>query len=134
MSIVIQINPLLETKLREKAVTKGVGLNQFISQFLEHSFGNELSLQPSVTEREAVLLQKINLDITSEKWEVYLKLKEKRQETNITQAELKQLIHLTNEIESANAKRIAVLAELAQIRNIPIRVLMEQLGIATHNE
>jgi hypothetical protein len=30
----------------------------------------------------------------------------------------------------ANAKRIAVLAELAQIRNLPIRILMEQLGLS----
>lgn len=76
MYILIQINPSLETRLREKAAVKGLALNQFISQFLE----------------------------------------------------------LIEEIELANARRITVLAELAQIRNVPIRVLMEQLGIALNHE
>ena len=36
MSIVVQVNPSVEHRLREKAVKKGVGINQFISQFLEN--------------------------------------------------------------------------------------------------
>ena len=132
MSIVIQINPSLENRLREKAVKHGVGINQFISQFLENSFGRETPSQPSVTQREATLLQQVNLDIAPENWAIYLNLKEKRQKETITDNELKQLIELTNDIELANARRITVLAELAQIRNVPLRVLMEQLGLAAH--
>ena len=135
MSIVIQINPSLETQLRAKASTKGMALNQFISQFLEHTFDNKSTTQPTVSEREATLLQQVNLDIPPEKWEFYLKLKEKRQKETITETERNQLINLSNDVEMANAKRIGVLAELSQIRNVPIRVLMEQLGLTpAHNE
>ena len=77
MSISIQINPALESRLRERAGKKGVGLNQFISQFLENSFGNDVSSHAAVSEREAALLQQVNLNISPEKWEIYLNLKEK---------------------------------------------------------
>ena len=80
------------------------------------------------------LLQQINLDFTPEKWTFYLKLKEKRQNGKLTKLQQEQLLALTEEIEIANAKRIAVLAELAQIRNLPIRVLMEQLGLTNNHE
>ncbi len=129
MSILIQINPSLETRLREKAAVKGLALNQFISQFLEHTFPNIAPVQPSVSEREATLLQQINLDISSEKWELYLNLKEKRAQSNLSETEREQFLALVEEIELANARRITVLAELAQIRNVPIRILMEQLGL-----
>lgn len=132
MSILIQINPSLETRLREKASHKGMALNQFISQFLENNFPNTSSTQPTVTDREAVLLQKINLEISSENWELYLNLKEKQQNNTLSPKEKEQLMGLTEEIEMANAKRISVLAELAQLRNVPIRVLMEQLGLAVN--
>ena len=134
MSIQIQINPSLESRLREKANNKGMALNQFISQFLENTFPNTSTLQPTVSEREAALLQQINLDIPAENWELYLNLKEKRQNNTLSPKEKERLIGLTEEIEKANAKRITVLAELAQLRNVSIRILMEQLGLAVNHE
>lgn len=79
--------------------------------------------------REAALLQQLDLDIPLEKWTLYLDLKEKRQKETITNDEYEVLISLTNDVEMANAKRINALAELSQIRNIPIRILMKQLDL-----
>ena len=129
MSILIQINPSIESRIRTQAMTKGMELNQFISQFLENTFTDKSPQYPTVSDREALLLQQVNLDISSEDWELYLNLKEKRQQDAITKTERDTLISLIDDIEMANAKRIAVLAELSQIRNIPIRVLMQQLGL-----
>ena len=84
MSLVIQINPSVENRLREKAVKHGIGVNQFISQFLENTFGNDNSSQPSVSAREAILLQQVNLDIAIEKWTLYLNLKERREKKTIS--------------------------------------------------
>jgi hypothetical protein len=91
---------------------------------------NITTTQPFVSEREATLLQQINLDISPEKWEIYVNLKEKRQKNSLTETEREHFLELIEEIELANARRITVLSELAQIRNVPIRVLMEQLGVA----
>ena len=135
MSIVIQINTDLEQRLREKALKRGIEVNQYISQFLEHIFpNNTAATQPSVSDREASLLQQINLDIAPEQWQSYLKLKEKQQKGKLSKTQQEQFIQLCDAIEDANVKRIAVLAELSQIRKTPIRVLMEQLGLAPHYE
>ena len=134
MSIVVQVNPSVEHRLREKAVKKGVGINQFISQFLENTFGYDIAKPASVSEYEAKLLQQVNLDIPSEKWTLYLNLKEKRQKNTLSTSEHHELLNLINDVEAANARRISVLAELAQLRNVPIRVLMEHLGLTPNYE
>ena len=111
-----------------------MALNQFISQILEHSVPDEAATSLTVSEHEATLLQNVNLDISPEKWTIYMQLKEKRQQKQLSAAEQSQFIALIDDIENANARRIATLAELAQLRNIPIRTLMEQLGLTAHHE
>ena len=48
MSIVVQLNTDLEQRLREKANKRGIEVNQYVSQFLEHIFPNKVTTQPSV--------------------------------------------------------------------------------------
>ncbi|MFN0175867.1 MAG: hypothetical protein ACKVU0_14535 [Saprospiraceae bacterium] len=134
MSITIQLNPSLEHRLRENAQKKGVGVDQFVMQFLERNFPEEKSGALTVSKREAELLHKVNLNIPSKTWDLYLQLKAKRQSKTATEAELSDLQSITAQVEVANAQRIAVLAELAQIRNVSIRVLMEQLGLVANHE
>jgi hypothetical protein len=132
MSLLIQINPSLENKLREKAFKQGLKLDQFISQFLENTFSEETPSRPSVSAREATLLQQVNLDISPEIWHQYEILKKKFQKKTLTEKELAQLQGITEKVEAANVKRIEVLGELAQIRNVPLPVVMAQLGLPKH--
>lgn len=132
MSILIQVKPSIENRLREIALKKGLKIDQFISQFLENNFSDAPFLQPSVSAREAVLLQRVNLDIAPETWQLYTILKEKFQNNTMTSAELTQLQKITAQVEAANVKRIEVLGELAQIRNVSLDVVMAQLGLPTH--
>ena len=132
MSILIQVKPSIENRLREIALKKGLRIDQFISQFLESNFSDAPLLQPSVSAREAVLLQRVNLDIAPETWQLYTILKEKFQNNTMTSAELTQLQKITAQVEAANVKRIEVLGELAQIRNVSLDVVMAQLGLPTH--
>jgi hypothetical protein len=134
MSIVVQLNSDLEQRLREKAQKRGVEVNQYVSQFLEHIFPKKTTSQPSVSDREATLLQQLNLEIAPEQWALYLKLKEKRQKGKLSKTHQEQFLQLTDTIENANVKRMAVLAELSQVRKTPIRVLMEELGLTPNYE
>lgn len=134
MSITIQLNPSLEDRLRENAQKKGVGVDQFVLQFLERNFPEEKPRPLAVSKREAELLQQVNLDIPTQTWSLYLQLKAKRQSKTATPTELSALQAISEQVEVANAKRIAVLAELAQIRNISLRGLMEQLGLVANHE
>ncbi len=134
MSIVLQVDTALENRLRESALQKGVEVGQYISHFLEQLFPNKIHAPASVSEREALLLQQINLDIAPEQWQLYLKLKAKRQKSRLSRLQQVQFLHLCEAVEGANVKRITVLAELAQIRKLPIRVLMQQLGLVPNHE
>jgi hypothetical protein len=132
MSILIQIKPSIEGRLRETAIKKGLKLEQYISQFLENTFSDETASRPSVSAREATLLQQVNLNIAPEMWQLYEILKEKFQKNKISSDELEQFQGITEQIETANVKRVEVLVELAQIRNVPLRVVMAQLGLPNH--
>jgi hypothetical protein len=134
MSIILQVDTALEQRLRESALQKGVEVGQYISAFLEHLFPNKIAPLIVVPEREAVLLQQINLDILPEQWQLYLKLKAKRKKTKLSKNQQAQWIQLCEAIEFANVKRMTVLAELAMLKKLPIRVLMQQLGLAPHHE
>lgn len=134
MSITIQLNPSLENRLRENASKKGIGVDQFVMQFLERNFPETAAASLAVPKREAELLQKINLDIPAQTWALYLELKAKRSANTASSAELATLLGITEKVEAANVQRLTVLAELAQLRNVSLHDLMEQLGLTPNHE
>lgn len=136
MSIIIEINPTLEKKLREKAARRGVGLDRFLQSELE-KIGATDDPHPypasRLSKEEGELLQKINLGLSASFWEKYrefVKIKETRM---LTEAEASEFIQMTDRVEAANARRMKYLVELAQLRQIPLRQLMEDLGIKAGN-
>lgn len=135
MSLILQINPSLEDRVRQNASRKGVDLNQFIVQFLESNFPEEKPKTKAVSKREALLLQKIDLAIPIETWERYHILRAKRQEETINQLEIEEYAAINQQIEAANVKRLASLIELSKIRKISLDELINQLGLTTkYNE
>lgn len=129
MSLVLQINPSLENRVRQNALRKGVDLSQFIVQFLEQNFPEEKPKSKALSKREALLLQKIDLTIPVETWERYHILRAKRQEEIINASEIEEYAAINQQIEVANVKRLASLIELAKIRKISLDELMNQLGL-----
>ena len=129
MSITIQVAPELESALRQKAEKTGLGVDQFIAQFLTNHFPPEKTSKPVVSKREAALLQEINLPFSPEFWANYRLLKGKRQSSKLSEAEAAQLTQLAEQIEMANASRMKPLLELATLRQVPLREMMQILGI-----
>jgi hypothetical protein len=62
-------------------------------------------------------------------WARYRELVARRQAETLTAEEHTELIALIDRIELANAHRIECLAELATRRQVPLRVLMAEMGI-----
>ncbi len=56
-------------------------------------------------------------------------LEAKRQQDTLTETERQELITLNDIAEQKNVERMAALAKLAQLRQISLPDLMEQLGI-----
>ena len=133
MSLTINLAPSLEQQLREDAARRGLSIDRLISQVLEKSTPRRLPDDLILRDREAELLQKINLGITPEEWAKFHALSQKRSSATIGQNELNELIQLTSRIETANVVRLQYLAELADLRQVPLRQLMHDLGISPQN-
>ena len=77
----------------------------------------------------SIVIQMNNHGLSSEVWSRFHSLVQKRDEHTIIDAELAELIELTDSIDVAHAQRMEVLVELAVLQNKPLEVLMDELGI-----
>lgn len=101
-------------------------LDKFVSQTLAIRAKRNAS---NLSRRESELLLKINKGLPVRVQKRFDELNEKREAATLTKEEHHELLRLINRIENADAKRIEMLGELAQIRQQPIRELMKELGI-----
>ena len=80
--------------------------------------------------REVVLLQALNDCVLPEgNLKRTLHLNEKRKQNQLTENELAEFMKLVQAEEALRLKRIRILGELAQLKNIPLPQLTKQLGI-----
>ncbi len=121
-------SPLNETIRRvEKWETSDVEqLLQAVSGVLVR---RKLQTLPS---RESELLLQINeAAFSPESAKRYKALRKKLQSETITEVEHSDLLLLSQKQEKHNVERLRCLIELAQIRNLSLDDLMEQLGLTT---
>ena len=122
----------LQSQISLDALVSGV--EQLSTPDLEWLTNQVLALRakrraPSLPRKEAELLQKINQGLSVEMQQRFNLLTAKRRAETLTSEEYQELLGLVDEIELRDAKRVEYLAELAQLRNISLRMLMKQLGI-----
>ena len=84
---------------------------------------------PGLSEREAELLVRINQGPPPAAQERLNELIDKRRAKTIRAKELRDLKKLTDRIEKFDAERLQLLTELAALRAVPLRKLVEQLGL-----
>ncbi len=86
----------------------------------------------SISKRESQLLLKINKSLLSAKMQLqYDALYKKLKEETITDIEHKKLISIIKKREKKGVERLAALVELAQLKKISPKVLMQQMGLST---
>lgn len=84
---------------------------------------------PQVSLNEGDLLLRINAGLSEEVEHRSRVLGDKRRAEMLTTQEHAELLRLTETIERRQADRLAVLAELAQLRGTSLNTIMDQLGI-----
>ena len=131
MTLVIEIAPELEKKIRHAASEAGLSLDAFIVESVTERLHSrpQKSRPKRLPKKEAQLLLKINHSLDTIDWTRYRTLIERRQAELLTEAEHRELIALSDRIEEANVKRIEYLAELAQVRKTTLPSLMKELGL-----
>lgn len=88
---------------------------------------------PHLSQKESILLQKINQGIPETLWRPYKKLVSRRDHGSLTPEEHEELIRLSDQIEELHAKRMEYLVELAQLRQVSLTDLMDALSIYPTN-
>jgi hypothetical protein len=106
--------------------------NRSLDAFITHIMSMRVRREVSdVQQKESALLKKINQSLPIEQIERFRSLNEKRIETGISNQEQAELLVLLEKIEKLNVNRVKHLTALAQLRQISVRELMNQLGIST---
>ncbi len=117
--------PLSTTELLDNAARLDMGeFEYFVQNVLAlRARRKGLGLDP----KEADLLKKINRkslsDVQQKRFDNLL------QSENRTEAEQQELLVLIEIVEQFDAERVEHLAALARLRNLPVRTLMQQLGL-----
>lgn len=82
-----------------------------------------------LSERETELFGRINGSVSEDHWTRYEQLLAKRKVAPLSDDERVELLRLGDEIEVQHADRIDALAELAVLRGVGLRQLMQELGL-----
>ncbi len=133
MTLTIELKPALAARIHLAAARAGVGTADFIQATLEKNLPREparkTKLPPCLSAAETELLLKINRGFDEQTWERYDELKAKRRAESLTAQAHAELVALTNQQEALNLERVQALAELARLRKVGLREVMQQLGI-----
>ncbi len=122
----------VETELSTDNLLKAVSqlnkheIEQFVSQVINlraQRFVQKLS------QAEAQSIMKINQGLPAEVQKRYDELVDKRRDESLSSEEYDELLHLTNQIENLEVRRMQYLSELARYRKVSLTELMEDLGI-----
>lgn len=84
---------------------------------------------PALSERETKLLLNINQGLPSDLQEKYLELIEKSEKETLSEQEILKYQELASKAETIDVLRLQSLVELAQLRNISLEELLDQLNI-----
>ena len=128
-TLTIELDSLTDNRLQERSFQEGRGKEELAAQILALS----LTARPAPELSEAHLLEKINQGWNEQEWQRYHALAALRKEERLTEAEYQELCILTNERETAHAKRLRFILELAKLRNIPFAEAMRQAGIGSNH-
>ena len=84
---------------------------------------------PGLSARESELLLTINQGAPEQLGKRYDTLRKKHRKNKLSRAEHQELLGLTQQMEQCDVERLRLLAELAQLRGLPLPELMRQLGL-----
>jgi len=130
MTLTIDLNPELESRLRDEAARSGMDPNAYMVQALEQRLRESPPDPSRLSPVESELLLKINSGPAGLDWDRYYALLRRNRDETITPAEHAELIEMIHAVEQANALRINDLIALARMRGVSLDSLLESLNIS----
>ena len=107
---------------------------RLVPQDLEYVVQKLVALRASrqvagLNDAESVLMEKINRSLPAAQLQHFQYLDERRRDEMLTATEHTELLTLIIEMEKLNVERVQYLTTLAQLRNVTVRELIQQLGL-----
>ena len=127
MAMTLDITTELEHQILREARRKGLDAKGFVLGLLRDYLTSEAS--SSAGRNESELLEEINQGFPAEHWKRYGDLAVKRRAETLTAEEHAEMLAMIQVREEANVHRVECLAELAKLRQVSLKVLMDQMGI-----
>ncbi|MCP4660504.1 MAG: STAS/SEC14 domain-containing protein [bacterium] len=128
MAMTLDITAELEHQILREARRKGLDAKGFVLGLLRDYLTAE-EASSSAGRNESELLEEINQGFPAEHWKRYGDLVAKRRAETLTAEEHAEMLAMIQVREEANVHRVECLAELAKLRQVSLRVLMDQMGI-----
>ena len=129
MSLTINLPTSVEQQFRKEATINGMSLDNYLLRLLQQAAKISKKQSNSKQYLESELLRKINLDISENEWMSYRHLIGLMRADKLTPQAHETLVALSDKIEIANVERVKYLFELAELRDISVEKLMENLNI-----
>ena len=111
-----------------KTITEAKAINEevfVLLQEIQHKING-----PQLSAHESELLREINKGFTLDFWNRYHELQKKRRDETLTDEEQAELLQCSDRIENANVERVRHIVKLAELQNVPLPTLVEQLKIS----
>ncbi|MBP87737.1 MAG: hypothetical protein CMJ64_13610 [Planctomycetaceae bacterium] len=124
MDLVLNLQPELVDRLREKAVQDGIQPEACALKLLE----DQLTTPPPWEMNESELLLEASRGLPESVWQRFRELIEVRQEEELNETDHHEFVELNELVEKTYARRMTYVAELALRRSVPLRDLMNELG------
>ncbi|HWE03819.1 MAG TPA: hypothetical protein VG326_15550 [Tepidisphaeraceae bacterium] len=136
MTVTLQMPPGLEARVRDEAMREDLPADAIILRALAQVYPEAPPghIGDRASAREVELLEKVGLGLTDDQWRRYWELREKLENDALTLAERSELLVVSENIERANATRMTHLVELANLRNVSLSRLMDELGLGNGRE
>ncbi len=126
MTVVLDLPPDMELKMREVAQAEGLDVSALVRETMTARLRQ---YDPSRALTETELLTRINRGFPETFWNRFRDLVAKLKSGSLTLEEQKELISHTDQTENRDAERLVYLLELSKRRGMTVPALMEQLGL-----
>ncbi len=126
MPLLVDLPPEIESKVREVAQAEGLDVSTLVRETLE---ARVRQYDPSRPLTESDLLLRINRGFSEAFWDTYRALIAKRRAETLTPQEQQELIGMSDQLEAWHVERLRYLIKLAELRQVSLDALTQQLGL-----
>lgn len=126
MTVVLDLPPDMESKMREVAQAEGLDVAALVRETMATRL-RQYNPARSLTETE--LLAHLNRGFSETFWNRYRLLIAKRQAETMTDTEQQEAISMSDHLETWRVERLQYLIRLAELRQTTVDALMQELGL-----